>query len=247
MIFKKGGIVLEYSSIGDKKNQPIAYIGVGLEGSSVADSLLQTLAKTYYVYNIKLPGDGASYARRRDNTIPQLRDSIIDFFKKNHISCPLLMGSSYGGAVAVAIAQKIPVKKLVVHSTGELFPFWMKLLFSIIFSPHIIWKKYAQLWARLYAWQGWVRSEHLTQEQAYQVCVRWYNVIWFCFSNKHISAKTLIIHCTRDRLIPRSSFRKLCKIPTNHTLCLVNCAHCKALDSMQKNNFKEILDFMSSN
>ena len=133
------GFCLSYLEGGKKSDRlPLLFLpGWGVSTEPYRDCL-NTLAQRYWVIAPDLPGFGRSHYSRPLTSYQAYANCILQLIKQLNLSNFQLIGHSFGGGVALAIAATIPhqVEKLIViSSTG--IPF--------ISIPHIIRRRVVEL------------------------------------------------------------------------------------------------------
>jgi len=88
-------------------------VGGFIEPSFVWDKVAPLLARSHRVYALDL--DGFGYSERRGPwTLPEWGDQVQSFMTKLHIKRPVVVGHSLGAAVALELAQRGVVSRVVL-------------------------------------------------------------------------------------------------------------------------------------
>ncbi len=98
----------------------VLLVGAPLTIDNWPPELIDRLALGARVYAIDYEGIGRTTLRRRGFTIPQLADDTADFIRALHLGPADVMGWSFGGFVAQALAIRHPtlVRRLVLAATA---------------------------------------------------------------------------------------------------------------------------------
>ena len=114
------GVKLHYTRQGT--GQPIILMhGWGCNHTTLA-SIEKTAVGFGTVYNLDLPGFGASSEPPFNWGVEDYTAMLEAFIKKNGIDNPILLGHSFGGRVGIMYASSHPVKKLILVDAAGVKP-----------------------------------------------------------------------------------------------------------------------------
>ncbi len=134
---------ISYTTYDNPKQDQIIFLDQGIHGSRRCDLLANGLAEEYSVTVLHLPGAMNTSCPANYNHPRGLASLFADFLREEEIYEPHVVGLSYGGSVAVELAQKMDLRSLTLISSGEYFNFPTKLLFSALFYPTLYSPRYA--------------------------------------------------------------------------------------------------------
>lgn len=116
------GVRIRYDVTGDGPRAVIVMHGWGCKASTV-DLLARAASGTgTTVYNLDLPGFGASSEPEEVWGVEQYTALIEEFAKKNSIKKPILIGHSFGGRLAIVFASRNEVEKLILVDAAGIKP-----------------------------------------------------------------------------------------------------------------------------
>lgn len=94
--------------------------GWGLS-SKIFEPIIYQLKNDFEVYSLDLPGFGSSPINK-PMVLKNYADFVYEFFKKNKIERPIVIGHSFGGAVAVKLALLYPesVSKIILAGASAI-------------------------------------------------------------------------------------------------------------------------------
>lgn len=116
------GVRIRYDVTGDGPRAVIVMHGWGCKASTV-DLLARAASGTgTTVYNLDLPGFGASSEPVEVWGVDQYTALIEEFAKKNGIKKPILIGHSFGGRLAIVFASRNEVEKLILVDSAGIKP-----------------------------------------------------------------------------------------------------------------------------
>lgn len=116
------GVRIRYDVMGDGPRAVIVMHGWGCKASTV-DLLARAASGTgTTVYNLDLPGFGASSEPVEVWGVEQYTALIEEFAKKNGIKKPILIGHSFGGRLAIVFASRNEVEKLILVDAAGIKP-----------------------------------------------------------------------------------------------------------------------------
>lgn len=95
--------------------------GWGCDHSTVR-SIAATAALTNRVYNIDFPGFGASPEPSEVWDVERYTRLVEDFARRQGLERPALVGHSFGGRVAILMASRTPVSKVVLVDAAGIKP-----------------------------------------------------------------------------------------------------------------------------
>lgn len=116
------GVRIRYDVTGDGPRAVIVMHGWGCKASTV-DLLARAASGTgTTVYNLDLPGFGASSEPEEVWGVERYTALIEEFAKKNGIKKPTLIGHSFGGRLAIVYASRNEVEKLILVDAAGIKP-----------------------------------------------------------------------------------------------------------------------------
>lgn len=116
------GVRIRYDITGDGPRAVIVMHGWGCKASTV-DLLARAASGTgTTVYNLDLPGFGASSEPEEVWGVERYTALIEEFAKKNGIKKPTLIGHSFGGRLAIVYASRNEVEKLILVDAAGIKP-----------------------------------------------------------------------------------------------------------------------------
>lgn len=116
------GVRIRYDITGDGPRAVIVMHGWGCKASTV-DLLARAASGTgTTVYNLDLPGFGASSEPEEVWGVERYTVLIEEFAKKNGIKKPTLIGHSFGGRLAIVYASRNEVEKLILVDAAGIKP-----------------------------------------------------------------------------------------------------------------------------
>lgn len=114
------GIPLCYDVSGEGKPLILMH-GWGCNHTTVA-SIARTAAESHRVYNIDLPGFGDTPEPKEPWTVDRYTQFIERFIAKMQLEAPVLVGHSFGGRIAILLASRNPVSKVVLVDAAGVKP-----------------------------------------------------------------------------------------------------------------------------
>lgn len=248
-LYQDQNFSLSYLVSGDPKNKTVILIPPGLGRARYYLPLIKILSNKYFVITIDLPG--VNQSRLPKNSIPNIANSIIIFLKNLRLENPTIIGESYGGSVAILISQALKVEKLVLIVCGEYFTLWQKIILSLFFIP----TQFSSTLRKIYkkALHSVASSKPnvldfsgFNDQQLKIFSQRFVKTIWFKLPpNYHSSVKILIVASDTDQIISRNNYSKIKNIFPNHKILYLHCNHFNCLISLEKNNYSDLLSFVS--
>lgn len=116
------GLKIHYEETGDSSNPPVILLhGWGCNHTTVR-SIAKILEETRHVFNVDLPGHGASQEPQTVWNSNDFAQFVENFRKKMNIEKPSLVGHSFGGRTSIAYASQYPVEKLVLVDSAGITP-----------------------------------------------------------------------------------------------------------------------------
>lgn len=226
---------LNYTVKGHGKRNLILLHGWGGSLNSLA-KLQQLLAETgeFRVYNIEWPGFGASVDNYMENSkFTDFKKILSEFIKKNKIHKPTLIGHSFGGKVAIAIAlenTRLIDRLILINSSGlkpknntkRIILYTPTKIFGAIFSlpglnklKKIIRKYY---YIRIVRERDYIDNDHLRSTLR--------NVLKVNFGEelKNIKTDTFLIWGEKDKYTPLWMGKKLKNLIPNSRLEIIKDA-----------------------
>ena len=100
------------------------------------------------------------------------------------------------------------------------------------------------MFADLYTQTGFVDCSQLDPQQINFVCQRWYNVLWYSLPQQENKTPTLLMPALRDKVVRKSSLRKLVRSFPRNKIIPFDVNHCQQVDEMEKAGYQEILSFL---
>lgn len=116
------GVNLHYEVTGPEDGAPVVLMhGWGCSLATVR-SIANALNTHMRVYNIDLPGHGASQEPDGVWGVEQFTLQIEDFVKAMGIQDPVLIGHSFGGRISILYASRNPVSRIVLVDAAGIKP-----------------------------------------------------------------------------------------------------------------------------
>ncbi|GBD36331.1 Non-heme bromoperoxidase BPO-A2 [bacterium HR36] len=106
----------EYLDWGE--GQPIVLIPGLAGGVGLVSPLAALLARDYRVLTYELRGETAPFALRQRFTLADLVDDLAEFVARLALECPVIMGVSFGGIIALQFAARYPARLAAVVAQG---------------------------------------------------------------------------------------------------------------------------------
>ena len=234
------GLNVWYRTAGDSKSPPVILLngwGARLNGLAVAsDKVIKELARQgFYVYSPEHPGLMRSETPKTAWGFKEYAEYVEKFVEKLNIRRPIIMGQSFGGAVATAYAAEHTdkIKALVLVNAGlssdkkhEFFlrhrfygQYFTKILRSR-FVPQILKK----LLAAAVLGTPWKHVEKESFEERSimgEIFNRWHLPNLY----RQIKVKTIMIWGKNDILFPPSSAEEVEKELPNAKLFIIGGGH----------------------
>ncbi len=116
------GLRMRYDRVGDGPQAVIVMHGWGCKASTVQVLADAAASAGTTVYNLDLPGFGASQEPPADWGVYDYAHFIEAFSDAFGIERPVLVGHSYGGRIAIVYAFERPVGKLVLVDSAGIKP-----------------------------------------------------------------------------------------------------------------------------
>ncbi len=116
------GLKMRYDRSGDGPQDVIVMHGWGCKASTVQVLADAATSPQTTVYNLDLPGFGASQEPPADWGVYDYAHFIEAFSDALGIERPVLIGHSYGGRIAIVYASERPVGKLVLVDSAGIKP-----------------------------------------------------------------------------------------------------------------------------
>lgn len=117
---KYNGVTMAYSVSGS--GDPLILMhGWGCDRMTVA-SVARTAGLTNTVYNVDFPGFGKSTEPGEVWGVADYASLIEELCRVEHIENPVLVGHSFGGRVAIVLASRNPVGKVVLVDSAGIRP-----------------------------------------------------------------------------------------------------------------------------
>lgn len=116
------GQTLHYEESGPEHSRPVIIMhGWGCDHNTVK-SIANSINDKLHVFNIDLPGFGKSPEPSSVWGVENYSDLISKFIEKLNLIDPILIGHSYGGRVAILLASKFPLSKILLVDAAGIKP-----------------------------------------------------------------------------------------------------------------------------
>lgn len=224
------GVVVSYECAGS--GYPIILLHGWGARKETFNKLFLHLAENFMVYVIDLPGFGET-----EIGLPMSMDSVVDliyhFNLKLSIDNPILLGHSYGGRLAIIYASKYEVKKLILVASAGLK---QKLNFKKKLKVRL-YKALKKCGLRIkMGSRDYIDSDNVKRHMLVEA------VNTDLTENlKKISAETLLIYGTNDKVTPTKLGRRIKNNINNSILVeMEDCGHFLYLERAME--FQLILD-----
>lgn len=116
------GLTMRYDCLGEGPQPVIVMHGWGCRASTVQVLADAAASEHTTVYNLDLPGFGASQEPPADWGVYDYARHIEAFADALGIVRPVLIGHSYGGRIAIVYASERPVDKLILVDSAGIKP-----------------------------------------------------------------------------------------------------------------------------
>lgn len=116
------GCRIAYEKAGDGAQPVIVMHGWGCRASTMRIPAEAALTPGTTVYNLDLPGFGDSPEPEKVWGIGDYADIVEAFCRRLGIERPVLMGHSFGGRIAIILASRMPVAKLILIDAAGIKP-----------------------------------------------------------------------------------------------------------------------------
>jgi len=242
--FKQRDVIVSYLAQGNPKNQALVWVSAGIYDLTRYKVLLNVLAKKYYLIAIDLPGTGTTYFPNGLNNPDAMANAIAAMLQNLKVADPIVMGDSAGGNTAIALADKIKPRAIILVGTGEYLSFFVRTLYSMICSPLLISKKMRRFCEYLYHKVGIWRNNIHTDKQLKCIARRWYLTIWQKLPDRISQLPALIIESQDDHIVNKASKRKLKEIYPNHTVVEFHCKHRNYMRTLRDERYHLIIEFI---
>lgn len=241
---KLKGLNIAYSETGKEDGSPVILMhGWGCDSSTVV-SIAKTLEPEYKVYNFDLPGHGKSdepYDLHDGQPwgVEEFAELIEEFIKKKNIAKPALIGHSYGGRMAIVLASRNDISRLVLVDSAGIKPKRPLKYYLKVYSYKTAKKTYPLIFGRkkgekmLDKWRKKVGSSDYQQSSPMmrRVMSRSVNQDWRHLMPS-IKAPTLLIWGENDTATPLSDGKLMEKlIPDAGLVSFPGCGHYSFLDN----------------
>lgn len=107
--------------------------GWGCDGS-IFKALTQQLSQAFTVFVVDLPGFGKSQEPTQTWGIYEYANAVETFLTQHHIANPTIVGHSFGGKIAIILASRIPVAKLVLTGCAGIKPSRNALYYAKVYA-----------------------------------------------------------------------------------------------------------------
>ena len=116
------GITLHYDESGPAGSDPVVLMhGWGCNHTTVR-SIAAILETKYHVYNLDLPGHGASAEPPEVWGVEEYTAAVEEFCTKSGIENPTLIGHSFGGRIGLLMASRNPISRMVLVDGAGIKP-----------------------------------------------------------------------------------------------------------------------------
>ncbi len=234
------GLNVYYRTAGDSNNSPVILLnGWGARTTGFllgSDKVIRELVRhRFYVYSPEHPGLMRSETPKEIWGFKEYDEYLEEFIQKLNIKNFILIGQSFGGAVATAYAAEHPsdIRVLVLVSAGlssdKLHGFLFRHLlygkcFSLTLRSKFVLKTVKKLFASAVLGIPW---SHLEKENLENRATMGEIFSQWSLENmyKKVTTKTILIWGKYDQFFPISSARKVATELPNVRLYVVNAGH----------------------
>lgn len=116
------GQKLHYDETGPETGRPVILMhGWGCNFTTVR-SIASILEPGMHVYNLDLPGHGSSPEPDSVWGVGEYTDMVEDFIDTLHLKDPVLIGHSFGGRIAIMLASRRPLTKIMLVDAAGIKP-----------------------------------------------------------------------------------------------------------------------------
>lgn len=116
------GIKVHYDETGPEDGKPVLLMhGWGCNHSTVR-IIAQALEDKMHVYNVDLPGHGATPEPDSAWGVEDFTKLMEDFCKALNIEDPILIGHSFGGRISILMGSRNPISRIVLVDAAGIKP-----------------------------------------------------------------------------------------------------------------------------
>lgn len=116
------GLKMRYDETGPESGRPVVLMhGWGCQHSTVR-SIAAPLEKGMHVYNLDLPGHGSSAEPPEAWGVEKYTEFVEKFIDRLGLDDPVLIGHSFGGRIAILMASRRPITKMVLVDAAGIKP-----------------------------------------------------------------------------------------------------------------------------
>ncbi len=116
------GLTLAYKQEGDGPRPVVVMHGWGCTADTMAVPAAAAAGKGTTVYNLDLPGFGATPEPPVPWGVEEYTAFVEEFCRRMGIDNPILMGHSFGGRIAILMASRTPVEKVILLDAAGIKP-----------------------------------------------------------------------------------------------------------------------------
>lgn len=110
-------LYINYEDLGNKKSNTIVLMHGWGQNTQMMEMIGAPFISKFRVINIDLPGFGKSEEPKNPYYLDDYANIVTELLKKLKINNPYIVGHSFGGRIAIKIANKIPINRLVLLSS----------------------------------------------------------------------------------------------------------------------------------
>lgn len=116
------GLTLAYKEEGTGPQPVVVMHGWGCKSGTMAVPAAAALGAATTVYNLDLPGFGASAEPPSPWGVEEYTAMVEEFCRRKGIVNPILIGHSFGGRLAILMASRTPAKKVILIDAAGIKP-----------------------------------------------------------------------------------------------------------------------------
>ena len=233
------GIRIHYEVTGPDDGRPVLLMhGWGCDHTTVR-LIARILDPAMRVYNVDLPGHGASQEPPEAWGVEKFTETMEEFVDKLGIVDPVPIGHSFGGRISILMASRRPISKMVLVDAAGIKPRRPLKYYIKVYSfkaakkilPALLGKKRGQ--KALDAWRGKAGSADYRNSSPMMRAV-----MSRCVNEDlkgampRIKASTLLVWGERDTATPLSDAKTMERlIPDAGLVSFPDCGHYSFLDN----------------
>lgn len=209
----------------EKKGKNIILLAPGSYGGDFFQSFATMISDEYTLIAPDYPGRGFSDELIEHDTFDLIAQSMIDLIRFLDVTDAILVGVSFGTAVANEIlnTREDLFEQAILVAPGEFFSDIQDAVLKTIFFP----SKFSDSIRKLYRYLL-IKFFHmkLPQKNLKSILEQWISTLDYRIEKrKKLTLPVVLIHFKNDQIIPKDSISKLKEIYTNHVEEIIGGDH----------------------